>query len=204
MKGMLVVCAMGMEAKAMPAGYRVVQCGPGFRAARAAVERAIDEEAPRMVISAGTCGALDPGLVVGEVRMVTRIDSPLGEFFPKPLRAMGAVLRSQDRVAVTAVEKRVLFESGCGIVDMEAAAVAAVCVERGVAFGSLKVVSDSALEDLPIDFNLYRDEAGQFKTARIAFAGIMKISDLMRLRRQSLHAVQQLGAAIETSLADIT
>ena len=41
MKGVLVICAMGMEAKAIPIGYRVVQCGPGFRAARAALDLAV-------------------------------------------------------------------------------------------------------------------------------------------------------------------
>jgi len=58
-------------------------------------------------------------------------------------------------------------------------------------------------EDLPLDFNLYRDETGGFQTARIAFAGIMKIADLMRLKRQATLAVQQLGEAFESSVAGI-
>lgn len=203
MNGVLVICAMGLEAEAIPAGYRVVKSGPGFRAARAAVAAAIAEERPRMVVSAGTCGALDPGLGIGDVRVVSRIDSLLGTFVPVELVGVGAVLRSQDRVAVTAGEKKELFEAGSQIVDMEAAAVAAVCLEQGLPFGCIKAVSDLAGEDLPLDFNLYRDEDGRFQNARIAFAGIMKIAELMRLQHQAKQAAQQLGAAIDSSLARI-
>jgi adenosylhomocysteine nucleosidase len=203
MKDVLVICAMGMEARAIPAGYRVVECGPGFRAARAALDAAVAAERPRLVVSAGTCGALDPGLVIGDVRVVSRIESPLGTFEPRALAGVPAVLRSQDRVAVTARDKKKLFDDGAEIVDMEAAALAYGCEAHGIEFACIKAVSDLAGEDLPLDFNLYRDEAGQFQTARIAFAGIMKIADLMRLKRQGTLAVQQLGEAFESSVAGI-
>lgn len=199
----LVVCAMGLEVEAIPAGFRVVECGPGFRAAKEAVAVAVGQRRPALVVSAGTCGALDPLLTLGEVRMVTRVDSPLGSFVPVALNGVGAVLRSQDRVAVTVREKRELFEGGAQIVDMEAAAIAAYCQQEGLRFGCLKAVSDLATEDLPLDFNQFRDEAGQFQHAKIAFAGIMKVTELMRLQRQAKQAAQQLGAAIESALAHI-
>lgn len=201
MTDILVVCAMGLEAKAIVGSYRVVESGPGFRAAQACTAAAIAQKRPGLVVSAGTCGALDPELQIGEVRMVERIDSDLGVFEPVRLAWKGAVLRSQDRVAATALEKRALHEQGAQIVDMEAAAVAAVCREAGVPFASLKAVSDLAGEDLPLDFNRYRDREGRFQNARIAFAGIMKISELMRLQRQAKQAAKQLGAAIDQSLA---
>lgn len=203
MKDVLVICAMGMEARAIPAGYRVVECGPGFRAARAALDRAVSEQRPGLVISAGTCGALDPCLAIGDVRVVTRIESPLGTFEPKTLIGVAAVLRSQDRVAVTAREKKQLFAGGAEIVDMEAAAIAYGCEAHGIEFACIKAVSDLAGEDLPVDFNLYRDEAGDFQKSRIAFAGIMKIPELLRLKRQATQAVQQLGEAFESSVAGI-
>lgn len=187
----------------MPSHYRVIESGPGFRCARKAVEDALRLERPRIVVSAGTCGALNPALAIGDVRVVTRIDSTLGVFEPVRLAGEGAVLRSQDRVAATKREKRSLFEAGAQIVDMEAAAVAEVCARLGVPFAAVKAVSDTAAEDLPLDFNLYRDETGQFKNFRIAIAGIMKISELMRLQKNAKLAAQQLGAAIDASLANI-
>ncbi len=201
--GILVVCAMGMEAKALGAGWRVVVSGPGFRAARRALEKEILQERPRLVLSVGTCGALDPALRVGDVRVVRRVESELGSFGGIELQGESAVLWSQDRVAVTAADKRALFERGAQIVDMEAAALAEVCGREGIEFGCLKAVSDGAEEDLPLDFNLYRDEAGGFHTARIAIAGIMKITNLLRLRRQSLVAVEQLGAALDAKFAEV-
>ncbi len=203
MKDVLVICAMGLEARAIPAGYRVVECGPGFRAAREALDRAVAQERPRLVISAGTCGALDPRLAIGDVRVVTRIESPLGVFEPKALKGVGAVLQSQDKVAVTARDKRRLFEGGAEIVDMEAAALAYGCEAYGIGFACIKAVSDLAGEDLPIDFNLYRDETGRFQKSRILFAGIMKIADLLRLKRQATQAAQQLGEAFDISVAGI-
>lgn len=204
MKDVLILCAMGLEAGAIPEGYRVVKCGVGFRAAKRSAEQAIADYQPKWIVSVGTCGALDPELRIGDVRTVSKILSPLGVFEPHVLEAERAVLCSQDRVAVTVAEKRVLFEQGASIVDMEAAALAAVCREHGLGFACLKAVSDLAGEDLPLDFNRYRDAEGRFQNARIAFAGIMKIVDLIRLKRQSDQAAQQLGAAIDASLANIT
>lgn len=204
MKDVLILCAMGLEAGAMPERYRVVKCGVGFRAAKQSAELAIAEYQPKWIVSVGTCGALDPGLRIGDVRTVSKILSPLGTFAPQVLNAASAVLRSQDRVAVTVAEKRELYDQGAAIVDMEAAALAEVCREKGLGFACLKAVSDLASEDLPLDFNRYRDADGRFQHARIAFAGIMKIADLVRLKRQSDQAAKQLGAAIDSSLANIT
>ncbi len=201
MKDILAVCAMAVEAQAMPKMWRVVESGPGFAAARAATRKAIQDRRPDLVISAGTCGALDPQLHLADVLVVARIQSPLGQFHT--ISPSGVVLHSQDAVAVTATDKRELFRTGAVIVDMEAAAVAAVCLEAGIPFACVKAVSDLASEDLPLDFNHYRNAAGGFENSRIAFAGIIKgkIFALMRLARQSSLAAKQLGAHIESSLA---
>ena len=204
MKDVLILCAMGLEAGAIPDRYRVVKCGVGFRAARQSAERAIALYQPKWIVSVGTCVALDPALLIGDVRTVSKILSPLGTFTPHVLNATSVVLCSQDRVAVRVAEKRELFEQGASIVDMEAAVLAEACRERGLGFACLKAVSDLASEDLPLDFNCYRDADGRFQKARIAFAGIMKIVDLVRLKRQSDQAAKQLGAAIDASLANIT
>lgn len=192
---------MAVEAQAMPKSWRVVESGPGFRAARAATLQFITQRRPDLIISAGTCGALDPNLTLGQVLTVSRVQSPIGEF--PTIASQGVVLHSQDAVAATALDKRELFRSGAVIVDMEAAAVASVCRDHNIPFACVKSVSDLADEDLPLDFNRYRDAAGRFQNSRIAFAGIIKgkIFALMRLARQSSLAAKQLGAHIESSLA---
>lgn len=200
----VLICAMGLEAAALPkerAGVSVVESGVGFRAAAETAERVVAGR-PELVLSVGTCGALDPKLEIGQVRVVRRVEGFDGGFDALDMGGAGGVLWSQDRVAVTVREKQELHARGAEIVDMEAVVVARVCAGAGVPFGCVKAVSDLASEDLPLDFNLYRDEAGRFQTSRIAFAGMMKIGELMRLQRQSKLAAQQLGAWIEEFLGN--
>jgi adenosylhomocysteine nucleosidase len=199
----LYLCAMPVEAQALPASATRLISGPGFRAASAALTQYLAVYRPARVISIGVCGALDPALSLGQVLTVSRIQSPLGVFSPQPLTAPAVTLHSQDRVAVSAFEKRQLFATGAHIVDMEAAAVALLCQGHGIPFYCLKAVSDLADEDLPIDFNLYRDAAGNFSHLRIAIAGIMKITALIRLQRQTRIAVKGLQLALDAALADI-
>lgn len=132
------------------------------------------------IISTGFCGALDPALRAGD--LVTRFED----------------LYSADRVAVTSAEKRALREkTGAIAVEMEAAAVSRKAIEWGVPFHCIRAVSDTAGEDMPLDFNLYRDAAGRFSRSRIALAAIARpftaIPALLRLNRHCRIAAESLG-----------
>ena len=102
-------------------------------------------------------------------------------------------------VIVTADEKRRLRErTGATVVEMEFAAVQKIAREWGVPCRAVRVVSDTAGEDLPLDFNRYRDGEGRFQIGRIALAGLLRpftaLPGLMRLDRQSQVAAESLGA----------
>ncbi len=134
------------------------------------------------VISTGFCGALDPSLRIGDIVIAGE-----GEIW------------SEDRVAVRAEEKRRLRETtGARVVEMEYAAVRAKAAEWGVPCRAVRVVSDSATEDLPLDLNRYRDAQGRFQLARIALSGIARpfsvLPKLMQLDRNSKLASEKLGA----------
>lgn len=187
----------------MPSGLKTVVSGPGFRAAAAAMERLLSEERPAAIISAGTCGGLDPALEIGDVLRAGWVRNEEEEL-PTSMWRGETVLWSQDRVAVRAEEKAELFARGGRIVDMEAMAVGRFCRQWGIPFGCIKTVSDTAVEDLPLDFNRYRDQEGRFQHSRIAIAGIMKLPDLLRLKRNTELAVRKLGVAIERILSDHT
>jgi adenosylhomocysteine nucleosidase len=155
--------------------WLLVANGPGAKL----VERALEKRAEVTgIISTGFCGALDPSLQVGDV--------------------VRDRIYSSDRVAVTASEKSSLREkTGAAAVDMESAAIARKAAEWGVPFYTVRAVSDRASEDMPLDFNAYRDSAGRFSRARIALAAMARpfttIPALLRLDRNCRIAAESLG-----------
>lgn len=103
---------------------------------------------------------------------------------------------SLERVAVTAFEKRQLREHGPVAVEMEAAGVAAAAVARNVPFFCVRVVTDTAGEDLVLDFNRYRDGAGRFSRSLITKAVLLhptKLARLLRFNAACRQASQRLG-----------
>jgi adenosylhomocysteine nucleosidase len=167
--------------------------GPGPRL----VERALDRKnggKPDVdrVLSIGFCGALDPALRIGDIVVSGEV--------PKGLQAsfvQGAVV-SVDRVAFTAREKCDLRAStGAAVVEMESAAVAQKARDWDVPFGCVRVVSDVAGDDLPLDFNQYRDADGRFERTRIALAALGRpftvLPRLVRLDRDCRRAAERLG-----------
>lgn len=166
----------------------LVANGPGPRLVNAALQERKPVEG---LVSTGYCGALDPALSVGDI--VISGQAPVTN-----RRFVAGRIHSADRVAVTAREKRELRNStGAVAVEMEAAAVEEKARAWGVPFRCVKVVSDSADEDLPLDFNGLRDPAGRFSLSRIAFQALTHpftvLPRLLRLNRNCRNAGKQLG-----------
>jgi adenosylhomocysteine nucleosidase len=184
--------------------WTMVANGPGPRlAARAADTVREKEKELDAVISIGFCGALDPGLAIGDVVVGERVLDPDGrrQFaarLPENCRphATGAVV-SIDRVATAVFEKSELRASGGTVVEMEAAGVAERAGKWGVPFYCVRAVSDTAAYGFNIDFNAMRGADGRFQRGRIIRAALRKpftrIPALLRLDKSCQIAAEALG-----------
>ena len=167
--------------------------GPGPRLVnRMLASPSVRAWSARHVVSTGFCGALDPALRIGDIVIS-------GEGFRGPVTTcIRGAIWSEDRVAVTSEEKRQLrARTGAAVVEMESAAVAEKAREWGLPFRAIRAVSDTADEDLPLDFNQYRDPDGRFQVPRIAAAALLRpftaVPGLLRLNRNCQRAAESLG-----------
>jgi adenosylhomocysteine nucleosidase len=181
--------AFSREAACKNSRWLLVANGPGPRLVERALEnkRRVDH-----ILSIGFCGALDPVLRIGDIVVSGEVPEGLGASF-----VQGDVV-SVDRVAFTAREKGELrVATGAAVIEMESAAVAQKAREWDVPFGCVRVVSDVAGEDLPLDFNRYRDADGRFARTRIALAALRRpftvLPRLVRLDRDCRRAAERLG-----------
>jgi len=105
-----------------------------------------------------------------------------------------------DRIATTVAEKQKLrAETGADAVEMESAAIDAVCRERGIPCTTLRVISDPANEDLPLDFNALAKPDQSTDFGKLAWAIVRspgKIGALIRLQKKTKFAARQLAAVL--------
>jgi hypothetical protein len=201
-KTILVVAAENFELKYIrpqsSAEWILTANGPG----PALAGEAADRVGPRVdaVISAGLCGALSPGLHVGDIVVASAVNGEPVECPKSVGRFTRGAVASIDRVAQTAAEKAELARSGAIAVEMEAAAVLQRARRWGLPFYCIRAVSDTSDESFELDLNAARDISGRFRVGRIltqaACRPLSGVPELLRLRRNSETACRALGEFI--------
>jgi hypothetical protein len=105
-----------------------------------------------------------------------------------------------DRITTTVAEKEKLrAETGADAVEMESGAIHAVCRERGISCATVRVISDTANEDLPLDFNALAKPDMSLDYGKLAWAIAKspgKIGALRRLQQNCQSAANQLAAVL--------
>lgn len=182
-------------------GLSVFVIGIGRANAEKNIRAALDASpnTPELVLTCGFAGGLDPELAINDV--VFEADE--GSAIAARLLAAGARparFHCAPRIAVTAHEKKELRDAtGADAVEMESEAVHAVCRERGIPCATVRVVSDTADEDLPMDFNQFTKPDLSLDHAKLMQAigrSPLKIPALMRLQRQTKAAAAALAEVL--------
>ena len=138
------------------AGHRVawVVAGAGLERAERACRLLIDGHRPGLIVSAGFAGGLVAGMERGRVvapARTIRVEQesiPLANAAVSGVASAGAIV-TIDHVAGTAHEKQSLAATGAELVDMETWGVARAAREAGLECVGLRVVSDTASDELP-------------------------------------------------------
>ncbi|MBI1371301.1 MAG: hypothetical protein GC159_00870 [Phycisphaera sp.] len=188
---------------------RVILCVTGMGAAMATsgIEWALSAIEPRPVLIVGVSGALDPAMKVGDVVTATRvIDDATGEVFASSGAAGGGAdadandgrtLVTVAAVAATPDAKAALRQrTGADLVDMESAAIARVCQQRGLAWTCVRAISDAANDTLPPGVErLVRPDGRANLSAAIVYALTHphRIPGLSRLGRNTSIAAVKLA-----------
>lgn len=158
--------------------------------------------APELLLTCGFAGGLDPELKLGDVIFETDsapIHAKLTAAGAKPVKIFCA-----DRIAVTASEKKQLREqTGTDAAEMESAAVQAVCRERGIACATVRVISDTANEDLPLDFNQFLTPDKKLEMSKLMMAVASKpwkMGAMMELQKNTKVAARRLGEVLKKTI----
>ena len=179
-------------------GVAIVIVGIGRVNAEKSIREFLAVNSPAQVFTCGFAGGLNPELKLGDVRFETA-DASLGSRLIAA-SAKPATFFCADRIATTVAEKKQLrSETGADMVEMESAAIHAVCRERGIPCATVRVISDTAAEDLPLDFNALSkpDKSLDFGKLFLAIAKSPgKIGALMALQKKTSFAAQQLAAVL--------
>jgi adenosylhomocysteine nucleosidase len=138
------------------------------------------------VIAAGFCGALAPHLKVGDV-----VTSPH--------------ILSVDHMVCDPAEKKRLFEqSGALAVDMESAAVAAVCAEHHIPFLAVRAVSDTSDTRLSpaVERVLARGEVSAWAALLAILRRPSALGEFRRLARDTKLAAEKLADELARIVAE--
>jgi adenosylhomocysteine nucleosidase len=151
---------------------------------------------PALVLTCGFAGALNPDLSLGTVLFSC---DDAAHLQPR-LLAAGALpgrFHCAKRVASTAAEKRQLWETThADAVEMESQIISNICREHQIPCATIRVILDTASEDLPLDFNFLMTADQQMDYRKLVFSiakSPSKIAALLRLQKQSKEAASKLA-----------
>ena len=187
----------------------LVRSGVGRQRAKDATLEIIDRFQPRIIISTGYAGAVQPGLNVGDLVIADTIteekegrkyfsdfdwlDRARGIPSPDGVKTIVGGLLTVDTVIHESAIKQELGEKhSVQAVEMETSAIAKVAQEKGLPLLSLRVISDRLDQEL-IDSSSFLGSDGEISTLKAGWYVLThpgSIKNAFSLRTQTLIATQ--------------
>lgn len=178
----------------------ILVTGMGRKNSQRMIEERLELSAPKLVLTCGFAGALDPELEIGDVIFDEDSECNLAD----ALRASGAApakFYCSARVATTAAEKTALRQStGADAVEMESGVIRDICRGKKIPSATVRVISDAAHDDLPLDFNALMTGEYAISFPKLTLALLKspgKIPRLMQLQRHTRFAAHELAGVLE-------
>ncbi len=184
-------------------GDQVLITGMGHQNAERAIRQALGKSRPGLVLTCGFAGGLDPALPTGSVVFETA-GSPEWVDRLTNTGARPATFHCARRIAVSAREKAQLRESShADAVEMESGVIAGICRAEQIPCATVRVVLDTASQDLPLDFNRLLTPEQRIDPRKLALALLRnpgRVPELIRFQRQ----VRVAAACLASVLVKIT
>jgi adenosylhomocysteine nucleosidase len=179
--------------------YEICITGMGRRNAVEGIRQAIAMTQPKLVITSGFAGGLNPALQFGTVVYEEDFDAGFGPQLEEA-GAVRATFYCHRRVAITAAEKSELWKAtGADAVEMESSVIRNICREQRIPSATVRVISDDAGQDLPLDFNAMMTSEDRIHYPKLIWAVLSRpgrIVKLMEFQRQTVAASRRLGTAL--------
>ncbi|WP_207537190.1 phosphorylase family protein [Sabulicella rubraurantiaca] len=188
--GCLLVCGLRAEAALLP-NLRAIHVGGDAARLRAALE----QEAPKAVLSFGLAGGLDPALAPGTLLIgaglwgVGQADAGWSLRLAQATGALPALLAGSAEAVVTREAKATLHaESGAAAVDMESAIALRHAMRHGIPFAALRAVGDPADAAVPPSALAGMTAEGEVAPGRVLLSLLRRPGDLPQLLRIARHS----------------
>jgi adenosylhomocysteine nucleosidase len=160
-----------------------------------------------LVVSAGVCGALAPGLRTGDVVLPHRVMCPRGEFRPVAAwdgvdtsrAGSGDLLITTADVVATREAKAALFAATTAVAaDMESSLIVDAATDAGLTAMVVRGVADDAAQDIPRDLLEVITPAGRLRAGRAAalLVNPVALRRALHIRRATQHALRAVAGVL--------
>ncbi len=177
----------------------------GKNNAQKCIKQILANDKPEIVFTCGFAGALNPAL-----KLNTIVYSAPDKLKPV-LNSLGGVeakFYCSNHVIHSASEKLKLYQStNADAVEMESGVICDICSQHNVLCAIIRVISDTANEDLPMNFNEITNDDGKIIYAKL-ISEILKqpsiIPQLMQFQNKINLSAKALGEFLNRFLREIT